>query len=218
MEGDGFERYERQLILKGFGLEAQQKLSKAKVLVVGAGGLGCPALQYLTAAGVGMIGVVDHDTISLNNLHRQILYSNDEIGKLKSEVASTKLRDLNPEIIIHAFPFRLVKNNIIQLLSNYDFILDCTDNFVSRYLINDACILLRKPLVFAAISGYEGQIAIFNVADEAGNSTNYRDLFPIPPNPEEVPNCAESGVLGALSGIIGTMQAAEAIKLITGLK
>lgn len=218
MTADNFERYERQLVLKGFGREAQQKLLEAKVLVIGAGGLGCPALQYLAAAGVGVIGIVDHDSISLNNLHRQILYSTDEIGKSKSEVASVKLKGLNPEITIQAYPIKIIRSNILELLSTYDFILDCTDNFVSRYLINDACVLLKKPLVFAAVSGYEGQIAVFNVPDEAGHSTNYRDLFPIPPKPGEIPNCAESGVLGVLPGIIGTMQAAEAIKLITGLK
>jgi molybdopterin/thiamine biosynthesis adenylyltransferase/rhodanese-related sulfurtransferase len=218
MEGENFERYERQLVLKGFGPDAQHKLVEAKVLVIGAGGLGCPALQYLAAAGVRTIGIVDHDTISLNNLHRQILYRTDEIGKLKSEVAATKLKALNPEIIIQSYPFKVLKNNILELLAKYDTILDCTDNFASRYLINDACVLLKKPLIFAAVSGYEGQIAVFNVPDQDGLSTNYRDLFPIPPAAGEIPNCAESGVLGVLPGIIGTMQAAEAIKLIAGLR
>jgi molybdopterin/thiamine biosynthesis adenylyltransferase/rhodanese-related sulfurtransferase len=215
---NGSDRYERQLVLKGFGSDAQLKLRNAKVLVIGAGGLGCPALVYLAAAGVGSIGIVDNDLISLNNLHRQILYSTNEVGNNKAEVSAAKLRLLNPEITIASYVYRLGKSNVIEVISNYEYIVDCTDNFESRYLINDACLLMKKPLVFAAVSDYQGQLAIFNVPDESGFSANYRDLFPIPPKPGEVPNCEENGVLGVLPGIIGTMQAAEIIKLITGLK
>jgi len=211
------ERYHRQLILKGFGEAAQQKLALARVLVIGAGGLGCPALQYLSAAGLGHIGIVDDDVVSLSNLHRQILYTTADIGKFKVEVAAQRLREQNPEIEVKTYLLRLERNIILDLLKAYDYILDGTDNFESRYLINDACSLLKKPLIFAAVSGYEGQLAVFNVADQANNTTNYRDLFPIPPQEGEVLNCSENGVLGVLPGIIGTMQAAEVIKLITGI-
>jgi molybdopterin/thiamine biosynthesis adenylyltransferase/rhodanese-related sulfurtransferase len=208
------ERYNRQIILKGFGEEAQQQLLKAKVLVIGAGGLGCPALQYLAAAGVGHIGIVDDDTISLSNLHRQILFTTADIGKLKAEVAAKRLQEMNTQIGIIRHPIRLQQNNILDIISRYDFILDGTDNFESRYLINDACALLNKPLIFAAVAGFEGQLAIFNTPGQLSLSTNYRDLFPIPPLKGEIPNCAENGIIGVLPGIIGAMAAAETIKLI----
>ncbi|QPH40699.1 ThiF family adenylyltransferase [Pedobacter endophyticus] len=210
------ERYSRQIILKGFGLSAQQKLSQATVLVIGAGGLGCPALQYLAAAGVGHIGIIDDDTVSLSNLHRQILFSTADIDTFKAETAKRKLQALNPDISVVSYTQRLNQNNILELLGRYDYIVDATDNFESRYLINDACALLQKPLIFAAVSGYEGQLAVFNVLHD-GQTTNYRDLFPIPPAQGEIPNCAENGVLGVLAGTIGTMQASEVIKLITGI-
>lgn len=208
------ERYNRQIILKGFGEEAQQKLLRAKVLVIGAGGLGCPALQYLTAAGIGHIGIVDDDTISLSNLHRQILFTTADIGKLKVEVAAKRLQEMNPQIGIIRHPIRLQKNNILDILSRYDYLLDGTDNFESRYLINDACALLNKPLIFAAVSGFEGQLAIFNTPDHLTPSTNYRDIFPVPPQKGEIPNCTENGIIGVLPGVLGTMAAAETIKLI----
>jgi molybdopterin/thiamine biosynthesis adenylyltransferase/rhodanese-related sulfurtransferase len=208
------ERYQRQISLKGFGEGTQQKLSGAKVLVVGAGGIGCPALQYLTAAGVGMVGIVDDDTIALSNLHRQILYKTTDIGKLKVSVAAKRLQEMNPETEVRCHPVHIDRHNILQIFGSYDIIMDGTDNFETRYLINDACALLKKPLVFAAVSGYEGQVAIFNQEDEKGISTVYRDLFPIPPAPGEIANCAENGVLGVLPGIIGTMAAGEVIKLI----
>ena len=211
------ERYHRQLILEGFGEAAQQKLAAAKVLVIGAGGLGCAALQYLVAAGVGHIGIVDDDYVSLSNLSRQILYSTADIGKRKVDVAAQRLTELNSEIEIKTYPIRLGRTVILKLLSAYDYVLDGTDNFDSRYLINDACVLLKKPLIFAAVSGYEGQLAVFNITDQSNKSTNYRDLFPVPPQAAEVPNCSENGVLGVLPGIIGTMQAAEVLKLISGI-
>ncbi|PWS26027.1 molybdopterin biosynthesis protein [Pedobacter yonginense] len=211
------ERYNRQLILKGFGETAQQKLADAKVLIIGVGGLGCPALQYLVASGIGKIGMVDGDRVSLSNLHRQILFTTADVGKLKVEVASKRLNELNPQIGIEAYPNFITQTNALQIFSQYDLIIDGTDNFESRYLINDACALLQKPLIFAAVSGFEGQLAIFNIEDQNGVKTNYRDLFPIQPGKGEIPNCAENGILGVLPGIIGTMMATEAIKLITGI-
>lgn len=211
------ERYHRQLILDGFGTQAQAKLSAAKVLVIGAGGLGCPALQYLVAAGIGTIGIADDDTVAMSNLHRQILYTSNDIGKSKVTVAIAKLKELNNEIQLHPHVLRIQKNNVLEILSHYDYIFDGSDNFETRYLVNDACALLKKPLVFAAVSAYEGQLAIFNVQDAAGLSTNYRDLFPIAPQPGEIANCEEQGVLGAVPGLIGTMAANEMIKLITGI-
>ncbi|HXL54885.1 MAG TPA: HesA/MoeB/ThiF family protein [Chitinophagaceae bacterium] len=213
-----FERYQRQILLKEFGEAAQQKLLHAKVLVIGAGGLGCPALQYLAAAGVGTIGIVDDDIVTLTNLHRQILYSTDDIGQPKAERAAFKLQQLNPDITITPYNFRLANKNALNIISDYDIIIDGTDNFSSRYMINDACVLLNKALVYGAISRFEGQVAIFNCkTDDEIMSVNYRDLFPDPPKDGTILNCAEEGVLGVLPGIIGCMQASETIKLITGI-
>ena len=209
------QRYQRQISLKGFGPLAQQKLQEAKVLVIGAGGLGCPALQYLAGAGVGEIGIVDGDTISLSNLHRQVLYATSDIGLPKAHKAAEVLRKLNPEITIMAFAQRLSPENGIDLLKPWDIILDCTDNFASRYMINDACVLLKKVLVYGAVSQYEGQLALFNCLAE--NPIHYRHLFPEPPKTNEILNCEEAGVLGVLPGIIGTMMANETIKWIAGI-
>jgi len=210
-------RYARHYSLEGFGKEGQEKLTKAKVLVIGAGGLGCPALQYLAAAGVGTIGIADADTVSITNLQRQVLFGTDDIGKPKAEVAARRLRNLNPGIEIVTYNTVVTNANAWDIIEEYDVVIDCTDNFASRYTINDACVLLDKPLVFAAIYQYEGQVAVFNVADENGNKTSYRHLFPEPPDPMEVADCNEAGVLGVLPGVIGTLQATEAIKLITGI-
>jgi adenylyltransferase/sulfurtransferase len=214
-----YERYHRQIILPEFGEEAQQKLLKAKVLVIGAGGLGCPALQYLTAAGAGIIGIVDDDVVSLNNLHRQVLYSVNDIGLSKAERAANILQQLNPEIKVIPYTERLTTQNALKLIDDYDVVFDGTDNFSTRYMINDACVLLNKPLVYGAISQFEGQVSIFNPQSIKGSdeAINYRDLFPDPPKDGEVLNCAEAGVLGVLPGIIGTMMANETIKLITGI-
>lgn len=217
-DNTSYERYQRQIILKEFGEAGQQKLSVSKVLVVGAGGLGCPALQYLAAAGVGNIGIVDDDVVSLTNLHRQPLYATFDIGFSKAEKAKHTLARLNPDIHIIAFNERLTTKNALAIIGGYDIVVDGTDNFASRYLINDACVLLRKPLVYGAVSQFEGQVAIFNYQNKNGDvPVNYRDLFPQPPKDGEVLNCAEAGVLGVLPGIIGTMQANETIKLITGV-
>jgi len=212
---NSYERYRRQTILPGFGEEGQQKLLKAKVLVVGAGGLGCPVLQYLTAAGVGTIGVADDDVVALNNLHRQVLFSVDDIGLSKAESAADILRYLNPEIKIVPYNERISTQNALLLFELFDIIVDGTDNFSTRYMINDGCVLLKKPLVYGAISQFEGQVCVFR--NENADDVSYRDIFPDPPKEGEVLTCAEAGVLGVLPGIIGTMMANETIKLITGI-
>jgi sulfur-carrier protein adenylyltransferase/sulfurtransferase len=212
------ERYQRQVTLKGFGEAAQNALLNAKVLVIGAGGLGCPVLQYLTAAGTGCIGIVDDDVVSITNLHRQVLYDTSDIGKPKVAAAAAKLRLMNPDTELIEYKIHLDKNNCLDIISEYGIIADCTDNFASRYMINDACVLKGKPVVFAAVSRFEGQVAIFNFLQKGKERTgNYRDLFPVQPEQDEVMNCAEAGVLGVLPGIIGSMQASETIKLITGI-
>lgn len=217
MDNEQQKRYSRQIILQNFGETAQEKMLASKVLIIGSGGLGCPVLQYLAAGGVENIGVVDHDIVSLSNLQRQVLFNTEDIGKNKALVALDKLKKLNPDIIINAFPIAITNKNALELIENYDIVVDCTDNFATRYLINDACVLLNKPLVFGAIYQYEGQVAIFNVPNEEGIKINYRHLFPVPPSPEESPDCSSAGVLGVLPGIIGGMQALETIKLITSI-
>ena len=212
-----YERYQRQIVLKEFGVAAQQKLLQAKVLVIGAGGLGCPVLQYLAAAGVGTIGIVDDDVVLITNLHRQVLYSVEDIGLSKAEVAAKKLKSLNDGINIIDYNTRLTNQNALGIINSYDIVVDGTDNFSSRYLINDACVLLNKPLIYGAISKFEGQVAVLNANVNNKRAANYRDVFSTPPKDDEVLNCAETGVLGVLPGIIGTMQANETIKLITGI-
>jgi len=213
-----YERYQRQIVLPEFGEEGQQQLLKAKVLVIGAGGLGCPVLQYLAAAGIGMIGIVDDDVIALNNLHRQVLYSANDIGLSKAEKAAQILGQLNPGIRIIPYNERLTVQNALVLFREFDTIIDGTDNFSTRYMINDACVLMNKPLVYGAISRFEGQVSVFNFRrNEIDETVNYRDLFPNPPKEDEVLNCEEAGVLGPLAGMIGTMMANETIKLITGI-
>jgi len=213
-----YERYQRQMILKEFGEAAQQKLLQAKVIVIGAGGLGCPALQYMAAAGVGTIGIADHDTVALNNLQRQVLYTVNDVGESKAEKAASRLQELNPDIEIIPYNVRLIPQNTLSFVKAFDIIIDGTDNFSTRYMINDACVLLNKPLVYGAVSQYEGQVAVFNYRQNEGDTAvNYRDLFPQPPKDDEVLNCEEAGVLGILPGIIGTMMANETIKIITGI-
>lgn len=207
-------RYQRQITLEEFGSQAQEKLTKAKVLVIGAGGLGCPALQYLVAAGVGHIGIADFDTVHLSNLHRQILFGQNDIGTKKALVAKERLTQLNDLVKIETYDLEWKQEHCIQYFPLYDIIVDATDNFASRYLINDACVLMGKPLVFGAVSKFEGQLAVFNSSKDA---CNYRDLFPLPPSNNEVANCATAGVIGVLPGVVGAMQATEVIKLITGI-
>ena len=200
-------------MLEGFGVEAQQKLKAASVLVVGAGGLGCPALQYLASAGVGRIGVIDDDVIEISNLQRQFLYFSADVGKSKSECAAKRLSKHNPNIQAEPHTKRLSQHNITEIFKMYDVIIDGSDNFETRYLVNDACVILGKPLVFGAIFKFNGQISVFNYE----NGPTYRCLFPEPPGVEALPSCADAGVLGVLPGIIGSMQALEAIKIITGI-
>jgi len=209
-------RYQRQITLEGFGMQAQQKLTKAKVLVIGAGGLGCSVLQYLAAAGVGLLGIADDDTVQFSNLNRQVLYGKEDIGKYKVDIAALKIQALNDQVQTITYKQRWDQKMCIEHFFEYDIIVDATDNFASRYLINDACVFLDKPLVFGAVSRYEGQVAVFNVLTN-GISVNYRDLFPIPPKNDEIMNCSAGGVLGVLPGAIGVMQASEVIKLISGV-
>jgi molybdopterin/thiamine biosynthesis adenylyltransferase/rhodanese-related sulfurtransferase len=210
-------RYQRHLVLKGFGPDAQLKLKEAKVLVVGAGGLGCPALLYLAAAGIGTIGILDADSLDVSNLQRQVLYTGEDIGKSKAIAASERLQRLNPLPTYNTHNTRISSANALSIITNYDVVVDGTDNFPTRYLLNDACVILGKPLVYGSILEFEGQVAVLNQRLNDGSfSPNYRDLFPQPPPPEAVPNCEQAGVLGVLPGIIGSMQANEVIKLLTG--
>lgn len=202
-------RYSRHFVLPGFGLDAQLKLKSSKVIVIGAGGLGCPVLLYLAAAGVGTLAIVDHDQVSLSNLQRQVLYTTEDLTKSKAFAAAERLKKLNPEITFEVIDKRISSDNALTLLAPYDVVVDCTDNFPTRYLLNDACVILDKPLVYGSIFRYEGQVSVFNYQ----KSPNYRDLYPLPPSPDSVPNCEEGGVLGVLAGIIGCMQANEVIKI-----
>lgn len=206
-------RYTRQTILKGFGPEGQQKLADAKVLVIGAGGLGVPVLTYLNAMGVGKIGIVDNDTVSITNLHRQVLYGQGDVGQSKVVAALEKLKGQNSDtelVVYHTF---LEVKNALEIIEQYDVVVDASDNFPTRYLVNDACVLLKKPFVYGALHGYEGQVSVFNYAE----GPTYRCLFPQMPKENEVPNCNEHGVLGIIPGIIGNLQALETIKVITGI-
>jgi adenylyltransferase/sulfurtransferase len=210
-------RYNRHLILQEFGLGSQIKLKNSKVLVVGAGGLGCPALLYLAAAGVGTLGIADFDNVDVSNLQRQVLYTTQDVGKNKAERATTRLRERNPLVEYRAITEKITAQNALSIVGEYDVVLDGTDNFSTRYLINDTCVLLDRPLVYGSILRFEGQIAVFNLRNGASFSSNYRDLFPVPPDPASVPNCEQAGVLGVLPGIIGSLQANEVIKIVTGI-
>ena len=208
-----FERYRRHLNLPEFGVEGQRKLLDASVLLIGAGGLGCPLAQYLTAAGVGRIGLVDDDVVDTSNLQRQVLYGTDDVGKPKVDVALARLRAMNPDVEAIGFKTRITSENALELMRDWDVIIDGTDNFPTRYLSNDACVLLGKPTVYGAILRFEGQASTF----DAKRGPCYRCLFPEPPPPGAVPSCAEGGVLGILPGVIAMIQATEAVKLITGI-
>ncbi len=211
-------RYNRHIIIPDFGLEAQKKLKAAKVLIVGSGGLGSPALLYLAAAGIGTIGIIDFDVVDESNLQRQVLFGVKEVGKLKTEAAKERLQNLNPHINIILHNTQLTSKNALDIIKDYDVVADGTDNFPTRYLVNDACVLQHKPNVFASIFQFEGQVSVFNYRNADGSTgPNYRDLFPTPPPPGLVPSCAEGGVLGVLPGIIGSLQALEVIKVVTGV-
>ena len=213
LKGEELKWYSRQIILPEIGIPGQERLKNAKVLMIGAGGLGCPVLQYLVAAGVGEIGIVDDDIVDISNLHRQILYGVNDIGGLKAVLAKEKLELLNPHVFITAYPVRFTSANAEDICASYDLVIDGSDNFGTRYLVNDTCVALNKPLVFGSIFKFEGHVSVFNYQD----GPDYRDVFPEPPPADEVPNCAEIGVLGVLPGIIGTYMANEAIKIICGI-
>ncbi len=205
--------YARQIQLNSFGLEAQLQLKAASVLVIGAGGLGCPCLLYLNAAGVGHLGIIDDDVVSLSNLHRQTLYNEKDIGLLKAATAKQKLAKNNSNTAFTIFIQRLNEENALSTIAKFDVVIDASDNFATRYLVNTACLQLNKPLVYAALFKFEGHITTFNYK----NGPNLNDLFPENANDNEIANCANAGVLGVLPGILGTWQALEAIKIITGL-
>lgn len=207
-------RYSRHLLLPEIGTKGQEKLKNARVLVIGAGGLGCPVLLYLAAAGVGKIGLVDNDVVDVTNLQRQILFDVADIGKSKAESAKAKLQKQNPLVAIDAFNTKLRVENALSIFHKYDIVVDGTDNFATRYLINDTCYLSNKILVSGSLFRFQGQLSVFNFP--VGEGPTYRCLFPSPPSAEQSPNCTATGVIGTLPGIIGTMMANEVIKIITG--
>ena len=211
-------RYNRHIIIPEFGIEAQKKLKAAKVLVIGSGGLGSPLLLYLAAAGVGTLGIVDLDVVDDSNLQRQVLFGVQDIGTPKVEAAKIRLKQLNPHIKIKTYNTQFTSKNALEIIKDYDVVADGTDNFPTRYLVNDASVLAGIPNVYASIFQFEGQVSVFNYTDKNGTKgPNYRDLYPTPPEPGLIPNCAEGGVVGVLPGIIGSLQANEVIKVITGV-
>ena len=215
---DELSRYNRHIIIPEFGLEAQQKLKASKVLVIGSGGLGSPVLLYLAAAGIGTIGIVDFDVVDDSNLQRQVLFGVSEVGKPKVEAAKRRLESLNPHINLKIYNTQLTSKNALELIKDYDVVADGTDNFPTRYLVNDACVLLGKTNVYASIFQFEGQLSVFNYMNNKGEvGPNYRDLYSTPPPAGLVPSCSEGGVLGVLPGILGSLQALEVIKVITGV-
>ncbi len=206
-------RYSRHLVIPEVGLAGQERLRAARVLVVGAGGLGSPALQYLAAAGVGRIGVVDDDAVDETNLQRQTLFANADIGRMKADVAAERLAALNPHVAVDPIPMRFDAGNARDLVRCYDVVLDCTDRFATRYVINDACYLERRADVYGSIFRFDGQVSVFGPPP----APCYRCLYPEPPPPERTPTCAEGGVLGAVAGVVGAWQAGEALKLVLGI-
>ncbi len=217
MEQKELKRYHRQLILPSFGFKSQAKLKESRVLVVGAGGLGCPVLQYLAAAGVGFLGIADFDKVEESNLARQVLYHTSDIGKPKVQCAEIAVQNLNPFVRTAIFEEKIQTENVEKVLENYELIIDATDNLETRLLLNDSCVKLAKTYIYGAISGFEGQVSVFNFLQKNGKrSANYRDLFPDLSVFEAGMNCTEGGVLGVLAGIIGSLQATEALKVLTG--
>ena len=213
MQPDELARYSRHLLLPDVGIAGQERLSAARVLVVGAGGLGSPVALYLAAAGIGTLGLVDFDVVDVSNLQRQVLHGTSDIGRLKLDSARDRLRDVNPHVHVEPYPTRLTSANALDILRDYDIVIDGTDNFATRYLTNDACVLLGKPNVYGSIFRFEGQASVFGLPD----GPCYRCLFPEPPPPDTVPSCAEGGVLGVLPGLVGTIQATEVLKLVLGI-
>ncbi|WP_378945053.1 molybdopterin-synthase adenylyltransferase MoeB [Mesorhizobium sp. ANAO-SY3R2] len=217
---DELERYARHIVLPEIGGPGQQKLKRARVLVIGAGGLGAPVLEYLAAAGVGTLGIVDDDHVSLSNLQRQVIHDTQSIGQSKGESAAATITRLNPHVRVELHQLRLTEENAGDLVAAYDLVVDGSDNFETRYAVADACATRERPLVHAAVGRFDGSITVlkpFETGSDGRRNPSYRDLFPEPPPPGLVPSCAVAGVLGALTGVIGTLQAMEAIKLITGI-
>jgi molybdopterin/thiamine biosynthesis adenylyltransferase len=217
---DELERYARHIVLPEVGGPGQQRLKRARVLVVGAGGLGAPVLQYLAAAGVGTLGIVDDDTVSLSNLQRQVIHDTASVGVTKNASATRSIARINPQVTVEAHDFRITEANARELVRRYDIVADGSDNFDTRYAVADACEAEQRPLVHAAVGRFDGSVTVLKPfeTDEGGRlNPSYRDLFPEPPPPGLVPSCAEAGVLGALTGVVGTLQAMEVIKLITGI-
>ena len=214
---DQLDRYARHIILPGVGAAGQKRLLKSKVLVIGAGGLGSPILLYLAAAGVGTLGIVDDDVVDLSNLQRQVIHTSKRLGEKKTDSARASISDLNSDINVVSHEVRLDSSNSLDILQDYDLILDGSDNFPTRYLVNDACVLLGKPLVYGAMSQFEGQVSLLHAETESGLGPCYRCLYPEPPQPGVVRSCAEAGVFGALPGVIGSLMATEAVKHLVGL-
>jgi len=211
LTSDERERYKRHLSLDGFGEEGQIRLKNSSVMFIGAGGLGSSAIMYIAAAGIGKIGIIDNDKVEISNLQRQIIHNNSEIGNYKTDSAAKRIKELNPHCKVMTFTERLNVKNVIDILSQFEIICDCSDNFGTRYLINDACIILQKPLIYGSVQGFEGQVSVFNLTKK---SPNFRDLLPKPPEQGLIPSCSDYGVIGISPGIIGILQANEIIKII----
>tara|TARA_B100001029_G_scaffold11226_1_gene7622 strand:+ start:65 stop:1213 length:1149 start_codon:yes stop_codon:yes gene_type:complete len=214
LSSEEISRYARHISLPEIGIEGQKKLKASSIGCIGTGGLGSPLLIYLAAAGVGRIGIVDFDVVECSNLQRQIIHTTDSIGRFKTSSAKDHIHKINPSCQVDLFNQKITSSNALEILKTYDVICDCSDNFPTRYLINDACIILKKPNIYGSIARFEGQVSVFNLKED---SPNYRDLIPSPPPLELIPSCSEAGVMGILPGIIGTIQATEAIKIITNI-
>lgn len=208
-----FLRYNRPMSMFEVGIEGQLKIKNTRVLIIGAGGLGCPIALYLTASGIGTLGIIDFDTVEIHNLHRQILYTEEDIDQLKVDVLKKRLNETNPHVNIHIYSEKLTEDNCTSIFKGYDYIVDGSDNFDTRYLVNDYCLSMKKPLIYGSILGFEGQLAVFNHR----GSKDLRTIFAESPSPNNVPNCSLNGVLGPLPGILGTMMAHETLKLILDL-
>lgn len=220
LTAEEIERYARHIVLPEIGGAGQQKLKQARVLVIGAGGLGAPVLEYLAAAGVGTLGIVDDDVVSLSNLQRQVIHGTDTVGMLKTHSAKAAIARINPNTAVETHTMRLATDNAPALIARYDVVVDGSDNFETRYTVADACAMEKRPLVHAAVGRFDGSVTVlkpFEAGKDGKPNPGYRDLFPEPPPPGLVPSCAVAGVLGALTGVVGTLQAMEAIKLITGI-
>lgn len=220
LSAEEIDRYKRHLVLRDVGGQGQRKLKEARVLVVGAGGLGSPVLMYLAAAGVGTIGIIDDDVVSRSNLQRQIVHGTDDIGRAKTESARARIGELNPNVHVVCHDCRLTAENAIEIIEAYDIVADGSDNFATRYLTNDACYFAKRPLVFAAVGPFDGYLSTFRAFETASDGNpnpSYRCIFPQAPPPGTVANCSEVGILGAVAGVVGTLQAMEVLKEILGL-